>query len=118
MAKHLLRHPRIRIGVLAEREHLLLTEEAVATGNRKGYDHAIAYCQIVNFSTYLDHFTHEFMAEYVASLHRRNESVIHMQVGTADCRGGDFYDRISLVKDLRIWNFLDNHRCLAVPTVG
>src|SRR5205085_1703228 len=118
MTKHLLSHPRIRIGVFTKRKHLLLAEETVSTSDRKWHNHAIADFQVVHLSTELNYFPHEFMAEYVAFLHCRNESVVEVQVGAADCCRRNFYDRIALVEDLRVRNLLHAHCCFAVPTVG
>src|ERR1044072_8456409 len=100
MTKHLLRHPRVRVRVFTKREHLLRAEETVAAGNRKGHHHAIADFQVVNLSADLDDLAHELMTHYVALLHCGNESVVHVQVGTADRGRGDFYDRVALVQDL------------------
>ena len=84
MAPHLLRHPRVRIRVLAEREHLLLAEEAVAAGDGKGHHDAVAYLQLLHIRPDLDDFAHELVPHDVARLHGGDESVVKVQVGAAD----------------------------------
>jgi hypothetical protein len=95
----------------------LFAEETVATRNRERHHHAIADFQVVNFPPDFDNLTHEFVTEYVASLHRGNEPVIEVQVRTANRSRGDLHDGVALVKDLWIRNFLDTCYCLTVPTV-
>src|ERR1051325_3189537 len=84
MTKHLLRHPRVWIRVFTQRKHLFLAEETVAAGNRKRHDDAVANIQVGHFSPHLDYFAHEFMTEDIAALHRRNKTVVEVQIRSAD----------------------------------
>ena len=52
-------------------------------------DDAVADAHVGHIRPDFDHFAHEFVTEYVASLHGRNESVVQVQVGTADAAGHD-----------------------------
>src|SRR6185295_12729988 len=109
MTKHLLGHPRIRIRVLTQRKHLFLAEETVATRDRKRHDDAIADLQIRHFAANFHDLTHELMTENIATLHRGNETVVKVQVGTTDRRRADLHDRVALVEDLWIRNLLNAH---------
>ena len=41
-------YPSVRVGVVAQRPQILLTEETVTAGNGKGNDNAIAYLDILD----------------------------------------------------------------------
>src|SRR6185369_11543424 len=80
VTKHLLRHPRVWIRVFTEGKHLFPAEETTAASNRKRHHYAVADLKIGYFTTNLDDLTHEFMTENIAALHRRNESVVKVQI--------------------------------------
>src|SRR5918992_4769596 len=98
MAEHLLGHPGIRIGVLAEGEQLFSAEETLPTGNWKRRDAPIADADIPCLASHLDHFAHEFMAEHVPLLHRRHEAVVEVQIRATNGRRGDLNDGITPVE--------------------
>src|SRR6185503_18144591 len=100
MAHQFFRYPRVRIRVFTQRIRLCLAKPALTARYRKRHNHAIADVQVVHLSTHFDDFAHELMPEYIASLHRRNESVVHVQVGTADRGRRDSYDRVLLIEYL------------------
>src|ERR1044072_7266551 len=117
VAKRLLSHPRIRVRVLTKGKQLLLAEETTATRDRKWHHNTVAHFQISHFTTHFHNLAHELMTENIALLHRGNETIVEVQIGTADCRRRDLQDRVALVEDLRIRNLLDAHRRFAIPTV-
>src|SRR6185503_14610565 len=69
VTKHLLRHPRVGIRVLTEREHLLLAEKTPATGNRERNDDSIANRQIRHLATNFDDLAHKLVTKNVARHH-------------------------------------------------
>src|SRR5260370_447639 len=87
VAPELLRHRRVRIGVLAERVHLLLAEEAVAAGDVERHHHAIPWAQVPDVAANIDHLAHELVAEDVSLLHPWNETAVQMQVPAAGLGG-------------------------------
>src|SRR5918999_2777143 len=109
MAKHLLSHPGVWIGVLTEREHLFFTEETPATSNREGNNYTIADGQVRDLTADFNDLAHKLVTKNVARNHRRNELVVQVQVRTADRGGRDLNDGIALVQDLRIRNVFDAH---------
>ena len=68
---------------------------AAAAGDREGDDHPVARLDLLDRLAGLDDLAHEFMAEDVARLHRRDEAVVEVQVGAADRRRGDPDDRVA-----------------------
>ena len=84
VAVQLLRHPRVRVRVVAQRPELLLAEEAAAARDRERHDDAVADLQLGVLLADLDDFAHELVAEDVARLHRRDEAVVEMEIGAAD----------------------------------
>src|SRR3546814_18269021 len=60
-------------------------------------------------------FAHEFMAQYVPRLHRRDIAVIEMEVRPADRRGGDADDGVAGIDDFRIVDGIDPDVMLAMP---
>src|SRR5947209_2023646 len=117
MTEHLLCHPGVRVRVFAQAIHLLLAEETVAARDWERDDHAVAHLSIFNFRSNLNDLAHELVAEYVALLHRRDEMIIEMKVGAADCGRANFYDCVALIQNLRVWNLLNPHVLFAVPAV-
>src|SRR5204862_6670995 len=95
------------------------------TSNRKGNDNAIAYREIFYFGAGLFHDTHKFVAEDEI-FYLRKETVVNMQIGTANGGGGDTQDNISRVFDFWIINVVDldvsrpmkNHRFHLFPARG
>src|SRR3546814_8112373 len=59
-------------------------------------------------------FAHEFMAQYVPRLHRRDIAVIEMEVRPADRRGGDADDGVAGIDDFRIVDGIDPDVMLAM----
>jgi len=96
----------------------VLTGETAAACNRKWDDDSVAFLQIVYATPHLDDFAHKLMAENVAALHRRNEAVIQVQIGTADRGRGNFDDSVALTQDFRIGHLLHAYIVFANPTVG
>ena len=84
VAPQLLGHPRVGVGVLAQRVQLLLAEAAVAAGDGERHDDAVADLQVLDRRPDLDDLAHELVAEDVALLHRRDEAVVEVQIGAAD----------------------------------
>ena len=72
----LLRHPRIRIRVVAQRPLLPPAMRAAAAGNRERHHHAVADAQSPHRRPHLDHLAHELVAQNVTFLHRRHVSII------------------------------------------
>ena len=56
------------------------------------------------------------MANHVAVLHRRDDAIVDVQIGTADGAGRDLDDRIPRMLDHRIRHCLAAHVAFAVPT--
>ncbi len=71
-----------------------LAVEAFATGDHKGYDHPVARADLGNPFADLFHDPHEFVSEHVAVMQIRNLAAVEMQIGTADCSGGDAQDEV------------------------
>jgi hypothetical protein len=105
----------IRIGDVAEGEHLLPAEEAGATGDGEGDDHPITAAERLDVASDLDDFPHGLVADDVALLHGRHQAAVDMQVGSADRRGADLHDNVTRVPDLRIRHRVDSDVFLAVP---
>src|SRR6185437_8346626 len=59
----LLGEPGVGIGILAERMHRLLSEEARAAGDRERIDHTVADFQFPDLRAYLDDLAHELVAD-------------------------------------------------------
>jgi hypothetical protein len=78
MAEQFLRDRRIWVGVVAQGEHLFLTEETIAAGDRKGSHYAVAGAQVFDFAADFNDFAHELVAEDIALFHRRNVAVVQM----------------------------------------
>ena len=115
VTEHLLRHARVRVGVLAQRVQLVLAVPAVAAGDRERHDDAIADLQVRDAAADLDDLAHELVPEDVALLHRRDVAVVEMQIRPADRRRGDLHDRVTVVEDLGVGDVLDLDRVAARP---
>src|SRR5262245_49845843 len=76
----LLRHPRVRVRVLAEREHLVSARRTEPARDGERNDHAITDLELVfvDLRADLDDLAHELVAENVALLHRRHEAVVEV----------------------------------------
>src|SRR5262245_3609965 len=118
MAEKFLGHPGVGVRVLAERIHLPLTEKTGAAGDREADHYAVAYLQRLDLGPDLDDFTHELMPDDVPLLHRRNETVVKVQVGAADRRGCDPHNRVALVDDLRVWHIHYPQVLFSVPAIS
>src|ERR1051326_3641765 len=66
----------------------------------------------------LDHFSHEFMAEDVSCLHRRDGTVVQVEVRAADRGGAYFQDGITRIKNLGIGHRFHPHVFLSIPANG
>ncbi len=117
MAPEFLGHPGVRIGILAQRMLSRRAEEAVAAGDRKWIDDAIAHFQVLHAAADFHHFAHEFVADDIAAHHGRDVTVVDVQIRSTDRRGGDADDRIAWVENLRVRDFLDAQIRNAVPTI-
>src|SRR4051794_17411281 len=105
----------IGIGAFATGEEASLAEEALATGDGERNDDAVANLQRLVFGADFNDLSHVFVAEDVALVHRRNNPVENVQVGTADRAGGDFDDGVSWVFNLWVGHALAAHVAFAVP---
>jgi hypothetical protein len=65
MTVHFLCDPTVRIRVITQRPQIPLAEEAVATRNREGNNHAIADLYILHRTAEFDNFPHKFMTQDV-----------------------------------------------------
>src|SRR3954468_17492926 len=74
VAPELLRHPRVRVRVLTEREQVALAEEAAAAGDWKRHHHAIAGLQVLHRIAHFHHLALEFVAEDIALHHAGHET--------------------------------------------
>jgi hypothetical protein len=115
MAHQFLGHSRIRIGVLADRGQTAFAGPAAAAGDGKRDDDTITDLQRAHRRSGLDHLAHELVAEDVALAHGRDETVVEMQIRTADGSGGDLHDRVPSVEDLGIRDVLYFYVGLAHP---
>src|SRR5207302_2943523 len=95
-------NPCIRIRVVAERPHVALAEEASPARDRKWRHDPISFCKVLYVMSHFDDFTHEFVAEHITRLHRRNVAVVEMQIGAADCRQTYLDDCVMRIENLRI----------------
>ena len=102
------------IAVVAARILLLAAMVALPARDRKRHDHALACLERARRAD-LDHLAHEFVAEHVARLHRRNVAVVEVQVGAADRRRSDPDDGVARVEDLGIVDGFAADVVLAVP---
>ena len=100
--------------IVAGRILMLAAVIAAAAGDRERDDDLLALLQC-RFRPDLDHFAHEFVAQYVAGLHRRDITVIEMQVRPADRGRGDLDDAVARVDDFGIIDGIDANVMLAVP---
>ena len=116
IAVELLRHPGIRVRVVAERPELLLAEVAAAARDGERHHDAIADLQSRVVLADLDDLAHELMAEHVALLHRRDVAVVDVQVGSADRRRRDLDDRVARIQDDRVGHGLDPDRLPCLPS--
>jgi hypothetical protein len=91
------RDPGIRVGIVAQRVHLLLAEKAVPARDRKPYHDAVARAKVFDLRADLDDFPHEFVSQNIALLHRRDQAVIQMEVGTADRGRSNFHHGVAPV---------------------
>src|SRR6185295_1798676 len=94
---HLLRHPLVRVRVLAQRVQLALARRADAAGDGEGYDDPITDLELLHAASHLDDLAHELVAKDVTALHRRDEAVIKMQIRAADRGRRDLHDRVLLI---------------------
>ena len=109
-------HPRVRVGVIAQRPELFLAEKAVAAGDRKRNDDAIAALEIGHSLADLFHDPHELVAQDVAGFHRGDASAIEMQVRSANAGGRDANDRIAGIDQLGVGNAFDANILCSAPT--
>ena len=105
----------VGIGSLAAGIEAAPAEEAFPARDRERHDDAVADLEPGVLPSDFDDLAHGFMADDIAVLHRGNDAVIDMQVGTADGAGRDLDDRIASVLDLGIRNFLAAHVAFAMP---
>ena len=115
MTEHFFRHPRIRVGVIAQRPGIALAEETVTAGNSKGDDDTGADFFVFNTTADFDDLTHEFVTENVAMFHGGVVTIIQVQIGATNCGGGDFDNCVSGVENLRIGNGFDFNFVRTLP---
>src|SRR6185503_10990027 len=93
---------------------ILAAEETVAARNGEGDHDAIADLQLRVLFPDFDHLAHEFVAEHVATFHRRNVAAVDMEVGTADRRRRDSDDGVARIEDGWVGNILDANVLFAI----
>src|SRR4051794_38687385 len=118
MSPHLLRHPCVRVRIFAYGEKPVLTGKTAAARDRKWNYNSVALLQVIHTTPHVHDFSHKFMAENVAALHRRNKAVVKVEIGAADRGRGDFNDGVSLIQNLRVGHLFHPHVLFANPTVG
>jgi hypothetical protein len=91
-------------------------EEAASTRNREGHDNSVADREIRHVLPKLDDLTHELVAKDVALFHRRNESIVKMEIRSANRSRSDPNNRVSRIDDFGFRHRFDAHIVLAVPT--
>ena len=117
VAHQLFGHPGVRVGVLAQRPEVTPAHVAGTAGDRERHHDTIADLEVLHRLAGLDHLAHELVAEDIAFLHRRDEAVVQVQIGSADGRRGDANDRIAGVQDLRVGHLPDLEVLLPHPAV-
>ena len=91
------------------------TEEAAAARNREWDDDTVASLEIGDATADVLDNAHELVAENIAAAHRRDETVIEMQIGAANRGRGDPHDRIARGDEGRIGDVFDARlRCVRV----
>ena len=102
IAVQLLRHPGVRVGVVAQRPELLLAEEAMPAGDRERHHHAVADLQARVAAADVHHLAHELVAEDVPLLHGGDVAAVDVQVRAADRGGGNPDDGVARVQNLGV----------------
>jgi hypothetical protein len=87
----------------------------VSAGDLERDDHAVARREVGDLGAYLLDYTHRLVAEDVALLHERRQNLVEVEVGAADRRGRDAYDRVVRLLDRRVGDFVYPDIPLAVP---
>src|SRR4051794_25982027 len=108
----------VGIGAFAARVKSAFAEEALPAGNRKRNYHPIADLEGLVLCTDLDDFTHRLMAQDIAFLHRRNDAIEDVQIGTTNGAGRDLDYGVASILDLWVWHALASDVVLAVPSQG
>src|SRR5207253_682944 len=103
------------VRVIARGPQTLLTEEAVAAGDREWHHHAVASPEVVYLRSDFHDLAHELVAEDIPLHHRRNIAIVEMQVGATDGRQTVLHDAIVGIDDPRVWYVLDPHIIDAIP---
>jgi glycine/D-amino acid oxidase-like deaminating enzyme len=88
----------VAIGVQA-----LLAEVALAAKDVEGHQHAVADLDLGDFVADLFDDSHELMAEGVAHARVRHETVVQMQIRTADAGARHAHDGITGMFDDGLW---------------
>src|SRR5579863_7145476 len=91
----------IRIRVIAQRRHAVLTEEAISARNAARHYDAVPLFQVGNFGSDLDNLAHELVAEDIAFFHASDRAVVEVEVRAADSGESRFYDRVAFGEELR-----------------
>ena len=87
---------------------------ALAAGDGERHHHPLALLERAGRSG-LDDLAHEFVAEDVARLHRRDVAIVEVQVRAADGGRGDADDRVARIEDFGIVDRIAADVVLAVP---
>ena len=111
----LLGNPRVGVRVLAEREQVRPAGGALAAGDGERHHDAVPDLELLHSRAGLHHLAHELVAHDVALLHRGNEAVEEMKIGSADCGGRDLDDRVLRIEDFRVGHLLHPDFLLAFP---
>lgn len=93
-----------------------IAHETVATRDLERNHDAVTYLEIRDFRTDFFDDSHRFMAENVAGIHERTQSLVQVQIGSADISRGDLDDRVGGFDDLRVRNRIDAYFPFALPS--
>jgi hypothetical protein len=97
VAEHFFRHPGVGIGVFAKTKHFLFAVKTLSARNGKRDHHAVANFPILQVTAGFYDFAHELVSEDVALLHSRYESVVKVEIRTANRRGANLHNSVSAI---------------------
>ena len=105
----------IGIGIVAKREKRLFAEPAFAAGDGERNHHAVALFELGDGAADFFDDSHRLVAQDVATFHRRHQSVVKMQIASANGGGGYADDDIIRSLDPRIGNGFAANVFLTMP---
>jgi hypothetical protein len=95
------------VGIVALRIIAGAAIGAATAGDRRGDHHPVAHLEVAHHVAYSFDDADTLMAEDPAFLHAAEGAADEVQVGAADCRGGQPDDRVGRLFDLRIRDILN-----------